>query len=162
MGDAKRLAEELKETREELDELQAQLDQQLEDHNQEMEEFEENLKKQYADEIRTRDETIGQLEQQVTDTNAYWQEAYDKLQAEKDQMYTDYEAKLATWEKKRGPNGYIWENPVTGETANEDKTWKNPREVAMEEKKWLLCKRKWIGWSQRVGKEMCKAKKSRH
>ena len=99
MGDAKRLAEELKETREELDELQAQLDQQLEDHNQEMEEFEENLKKQYADEIRTRDETIGQLEQQVTDTNAYWQEAYDKLQAEKDQMYTDYEAKLATWEK---------------------------------------------------------------
>ena len=134
MGDAKRLAEELKETREELDELQAQLDQQLEDHNQEMEEFEENLKKQYADEIRTRDETIGQLEQQVTDTNAYWQEAYDKLQAEKDQMYTDYEAKLATWEKKRGPNGYIWENPVTGETANEDKTWKNPREVAMEEK----------------------------
>ena len=134
MGDAKRLAEELKETREELDELQTQLDQQLEDHNQEMEEFEENLKKQYADEIRTRDETIGQLEQQVTDTNTYWQEAYDKLQAEKDQMYTDYESKLATWEKKRGSNGWIWENPITGETANEDKTWKNPREIALDEK----------------------------
>ena len=93
------------------------------------------MKKQYADEIRTRDETIGQLEQQ-SPIQTRTGEAVRPLQAEKDQMYTDYEAKLATWEKKRGPNGYIWENPVTGETANEDKTWKNPREVAMEEK-WL-------------------------
>jgi hypothetical protein len=134
MSEAKRLAEELAETREELDDLQNQLDQQLEDHNKEMEEFEDNLKNQYSDEIRTRDETIAALEQQVTDTNAYWQAEFDKLQAEKDAMYTDYESKLATWEKKRGPSGWVWENPITGETANEDKTWKNPREVAMDEK----------------------------
>ena len=98
-----------------------------------MEEFEDNLKKQYAEKSE-QDETIAALEQQVTDTNAYWQAEFDKLQAEKDAMYTDYESKLATWEKKRGDGGWIWENPVTGETANEDKTWKNPREIAMEEK----------------------------
>ena len=108
MSEAKRLAEELAETREELDDLQNQLDQQLEDHNKEMEEFEDNLKNQYSDEIRTRDETIAALEQQVTDTNAYWQAEFDKLQAEKDAMYTDYESKLATWEKKRGPSGWVW------------------------------------------------------
>ena len=134
MAEAKRLAEELAETREELEELQNQMDQQLEDHNKEMEEFEDGLKAQYAEEIRTRDETIAQLEQQNTDTNAYWQAEYEKLQAEKDAMYTDYESKLATWEKSGRGSNVIYTNPVTGETSTEDKTWKGPREIAMEEK----------------------------
>ena len=99
-----------------------------------MEEFEAKVKAQWEGEVSSRDEQIAVLEQEKSDADAYWQEQLANLQAEKDAMQQDYESRLATWVKKRGPDGEFWENPVTGETAWEDKTIKNEREIAMEAK----------------------------
>ena len=70
--------------------------------------------------------------EQLAEQNESWETSYNELQEQKTAMETDYESKLATWTKSRVQGREVWTNPVTGETASTDMTWKNPREKQME------------------------------
>ena len=132
MASREQLSEELLEARAELEEMRTQMDQLQEDNAQEMEELEVQLKQQYAEEIASLNEQVATLTKQAEENNASWEASYNELQESKTAMETDYESKLATWVKSRENGREIWTNPVTGETANHDATWKNDRERKME------------------------------
>ena len=132
MASREQLSADLQESREENEELRTQIDQLQEDGAQEMEDLEQQLKDQYAGEMTTKDETIAALEAQLAEQNLSWETSYNELQEQKTAMETDYESKLATWTKSREQGREVWTNPITGETASTDMTWKNPREQKME------------------------------
>ena len=132
MASREQLSEDLLEARAELEEMRTQMDQLQEDNAQEMEELEEQLKAQYAEEIGSLNEQVGALTAQAEEANASWEASYNELQEAKTAMETDYESKLATWTKSREQGREVWTNPVTGETASHDATWKNDRERKLE------------------------------
>jgi hypothetical protein len=132
MASREQLSADLQEAREEVEELRNQIDQLQEDSAQEIEDLEQQLKDQYAAEMTSKDDKIAALEAQLAEQNESWETSYNELQEQKTAMETDYESKLATWTKSRVQGREVWTNPVTGETASTDMTWKNPREKQME------------------------------
>ena len=132
MASREQLSADLQESREEVEELRNQIDQLQEDSAQEMEDLEQQLKDQYAGEMTSKDDQIAALEAQLAEQNASWEASYNEISEQKIAMETDYESKLATWTKSREAGREVWTNPVTGETASTDMTWKNDRERKME------------------------------
>ena len=133
MASREQLSADLLESREEVEELRNQIDQLQEDSAQEIEDLESQLKEQYAGEMTSKDDQIAALEAQLAEQNTSWETSYNELSEQKIAMETDYESKLATWTKSREGGREIWTNPITGETASTDMTWKNERERKMEE-----------------------------